>query len=1590
MLKKDAGLLRFTVHILLVVIFCELVSPMVAGFRIGVTEAYADQMVCGVDQNGDGYYGDSGDTQNCIIASGSCSTTGTCYSSKISTTQYECPTTEQLYPDANTCNNACGQTANCINPGTQTGTCSSSSVSTDQYQCPSTSAVYADATTCDANCELVQNCTPSAVQAPGVCSSNTVAPSQYLCPSTQTSYPDLSKCDSECEQVVDCKVSSTTWACSVSVSNGGGTWGNTCGAAPGGSCTIAERFSASVISFDNSCNIVNIDGESVDFTPGYATAYGSESGYDLYVNGIDYGEGQVVIFNSSSSTANYACPFVGGSACSGNPSQCSIGESCVTNGGTTNYVCNLNSQSYNTQSDCTSACVSSTTSYTCPITGGSACSSDATPTCYIGQSCVTNSNGSSSYLCSLNSQLYPDQNSCTTACVSNSAIPYCPLSGGTACTGNPPSCTSGSACVANNNTIANYECSLNNLQYPTQDQCAAACVHTITNCDTAGALCPMGLTTCTSNTQIAAQPNCPSGTLNTSTGQCDAPPTSETCPGGYHYVSGNSDCEADVNCGAGGTLNISENMCTVPLTTANCSSGFTWSYAAQGCEQPVSCQGGSFNTTRGRCEATVTDTCGAAFYAWDSSLGICDAEPTCQNGSYSSSSQQCQAAISLDCPSGYGWNSTYSTCTVIPICPGSGTWNGSECVVAAICPSGGSLNVGQCTAPGNGPQAFSGNATYPAGQSSQWSVPLNVTSATLTMWAGGGAGGSDSFIWYGGGGGGGGVIIGYTLPVTPGDSIPYSVGGTDQATTFGPLSCSPGSNGSSAMPNVNGSGGNGGQAADGTNVAAGGLGNGSPGSSLNAGGGTLYGGGAGGNGTGGAGGHSYSNGGGGLGAGGGSYGTGGNAGGFGTNGGGGGSTSGGTTGGIQLSWNGTTPSTCPANYPWNGTVCSAGTPTCPSNYAWNSSQNACVALPVCANGGSYSSGTGLCQVTPVPTCPSNMTQSGGICIGTPICPSGGSIDSVTGMCKTTTIPACPTNYNYDSTNNTCYETYTCSTGTLNTALGECVVPAASLCPSNYPYSSANGDCEESPPCTNGMYSDTEHECTATVTYNCPGNFIYSTTTKQCEGSPCSSGTYDAALNECIACPGGSAYDSVHSVCYEASISSTSSCATGTPDPVSGQCCTGSGSSQTCTPPTVTHNCASQFSYVDSRSRCESTTPVTYTCPLGNQFPCVMNGSTAECSPNPCVNLTKNPPVNNDPAQSMMTNDGGKDASGNCLGTVYIFSGVADRCRPTGLTVGELNNCCKSESGALADSTGSASTLYAAVGAIEDVYNAVKAGAAAYNTWSLMNQGYTITSSALTNAGGVVGGTVTLTAPATLSGTAANATLDLSNFMGSCGYVENSVPGMFQTVQVSAQSAMAATDGGAIAVGAAPAADGATAVANGVQNFVAGLLNPTTIVIGVIMFAVQDLLFGSGCDQEDLQTNLLRDSNYCFDIGSYCETKWPMIGCVQKAESYCCFNSLLATLIQIQGRPQLQDFVNEPGGLWGSALSPNCRGFTPAEFQALDFSKIDLTTPVTAYGRTYPSYLGVVEKNMATNLQNAQTGMQSTINNSITNFYNNSR
>ncbi|WP_165873405.1 conjugal transfer protein TraN [Parasulfuritortus cantonensis] len=117
----------------------------------------------------------------------------------------------------------------------------------------------------------------------------------------------------------------------------------------------------------------------------------------------------------------------------------------------------------------------------------------------------------------------------------------------------------------------------------------------------------------------------------------------------------------------------------------------------------------------------------------------------------------------------------------------------------------------------------------------------------------------------------------------------------------------------------------------------------------------------------------------------------------------------------------------------------------------------------------------------------------------------------------------------------------------------------------------------------------------------------------------------------------------------------------------------------------------------------------------------------------------------------------------------------------------------------------------------------------------------------------------------------------------------------------------------------------------VEGFLSSLVpGPWTIAMMALQFSgLMD------CSQNDQETAMRKDAKLCVSLGSYCSKKVLFGPCLERKQSYCCFNSVLAKLINKQGKAQL-------GRSMGSARRPNCSGFTPAELQQLDLSAMDLT------------------------------------------------
>ncbi len=89
-----------------------------------------------------------------------------------------------------------------------------------------------------------------------------------------------------------------------------------------------------------------------------------------------------------------------------------------------------------------------------------------------------------------------------------------------------------------------------------------------------------------------------------------------------------------------------------------------------------------------------------------------------------------------------------------------------------------------------------------------------------------------------------------------------------------------------------------------------------------------------------------------------------------------------------------------------------------------------------------------------------------------------------------------------------------------------------------------------------------------------------------------------------------------------------------------------------------------------------------------------------------------------------------------------------------------------------------------------------------------------------------------------------------------------------------------------------------------------------------------------CSSEEKMLRQKRDAGLCHYVGTYCAEKIPLIGCIKKKSTYCCFGTKLLKAFHEQGRTQI-------GLGWGEAKEPLCRGFAVEEIQKIDFSKLDL-------------------------------------------------
>ena len=165
--------------------------------------------------------------------------------------------------------------------------------------------------------------------------------------------------------------------------------------------------------------------------------------------------------------------------------------------------------------------------------------------------------------------------------------------------------------------------------------------------------------------------------------------------------------------------------------------------------------------------------------------------------------------------------------------------------------------------------------------------------------------------------------------------------------------------------------------------------------------------------------------------------------------------------------------------------------------------------------------------------------------------------------------------------------------------------------------------------------------------------------------------------------------------------------------------------------------------------------------------------------------------------------------------------------------------------------------------------------------------------------------------------------------------------------------------GGAGVGAAAATAGAAGSTAGTSAL--GTLGWVGLVIMVVVMIIMAF---AACAPEDYQTMVkLGAPGLCHYNGTYCNTHDFLGGCITTMQSYCCFNSRLARLVQEGAKQQI------PTLTWGTPEFPDCAGMKIADLQNVDFSKIDLSEFVQdVTTRVQPTVAAA-----ATRVQNVTTG-----------------
>jgi conjugal transfer mating pair stabilization protein TraN len=288
------------------------------------------------------------------------------------------------------------------------------------------------------------------------------------------------------------------------------------------------------------------------------------------------------------------------------------------------------------------------------------------------------------------------------------------------------------------------------------------------------------------------------------------------------------------------------------------------------------------------------------------------------------------------------------------------------------------------------------------------------------------------------------------------------------------------------------------------------------------------------------------------------------------------------------------------------------------------------------------------------------------------------------------------------------------------------------------------------------------------------------------------------------------------------------------------------------------------------------------------------------------------------------------------GAVYgdpnsIFSGEDDSCR---IRLFGLGNCCKSSGGAqnnnvlfdMAISAGSQAVTYGSKYVYDSIYPTLAQGIQALGESLAISALSDFGKDAVTGAaGGALGAGFTPSIGAFgFSVSYVGAGQAAANAAFAAGLESQAVVDAALATGMDAAAAE-------VALGNAALAEGGSSTLLGTAGGFEFLFNPYALAFAVVMIVYQVM---TSCNNDEMMFAMRKGQNLCHYVGTYCSSD-SIFGCVEDTQTYCCYNSRLARIVNEEGRAQI-------GKDWGDKKNPNCSGFTTEEFESLDFGAMDLS------------------------------------------------